>query len=52
VTLSGNVGTLYVNGSVVGTNTAMQFAPFRLGSTSQNWRGPLAVFWAIRISMA
>jgi hypothetical protein len=39
VTLSGNVGTLYVNGAVAGTNTTMQFAPFRLGSTSQNWIG-------------
>jgi len=39
VTLSGNVGTLYVNGSVAGTNTAMAFAPFRLGGTGQNWIG-------------
>jgi hypothetical protein len=39
VTLSGNVGTLYVNGQVVGTNTAMLFSPFRLGGTSQNWIG-------------
>ncbi|SDP22579.1 Alginate lyase [Rhodoferax sp. OV413] len=39
VTLSGTVGTLYVNGSVVGTNTAMMLAPFRLGSTTQNWIG-------------
>ncbi|WP_434110121.1 LamG-like jellyroll fold domain-containing protein [Paraburkholderia caffeinilytica] len=39
VTLSGSVGTLYVNGSAVGTNTAMLLAPFRLGSTSQNWIG-------------
>ncbi|AMO93201.1 concanavalin A-like lectin/glucanases superfamily protein [Collimonas fungivorans] len=39
VTLSGNIGTLYVNGSSVGTNTAMLLAPFRLGSTNQNWIG-------------
>jgi hypothetical protein len=39
VTLSGMVGSLYVNGSLVGTNTAMQLGPFRLGSTSQNWIG-------------
>jgi hypothetical protein len=39
VTLSGNVGTLYVNGRAAGTNTAMQFAPFRLGNTAQNWIG-------------
>ncbi|WP_176992904.1 LamG-like jellyroll fold domain-containing protein [Collimonas sp. OK242] len=39
ITLSGNVGTLYVNGNAVGTNTAMVLAPFHLGSTSQNWIG-------------
>ncbi|MEO6921778.1 MAG: LamG-like jellyroll fold domain-containing protein [Collimonas sp.] len=39
VTLSGNVGTLYVNGNAVGSNNAMVLAPFRLGSTSQNWIG-------------
>ena len=39
VTLSGGVGTLYVNGRAVGTNPAMLFAPFRLGATSQNWIG-------------
>ncbi|WP_405048613.1 LamG-like jellyroll fold domain-containing protein [Rhodoferax ferrireducens] len=39
VTLSGTVGTLYVNGSVAGTNTAMTLAPFRLGGTTQNWIG-------------
>ena len=39
VTLSGSVGTLYVNGRVVGTNIAMLFAPFRMGSTTQNWIG-------------
>ena len=39
VTVAGSVGTLYVNGSAVGSNTAMRYAPFRLGSTSQNWIG-------------
>jgi hypothetical protein len=39
VTLSGATGTLYVNGSVASTNTAMTASPFRLGSTSQNWIG-------------
>ncbi|MRV72408.1 hypothetical protein GJ700_11875 [Duganella sp. FT92W] len=39
VTLSGNTGTLYVNGVSVGSNTNMFHAPFRLGSTSQNWIG-------------
>ncbi|XAQ44792.1 alginate lyase family protein [Ralstonia solanacearum] len=38
-TLSGSTGTLYVNGTAVGTNTAMFLAPFRLGSTAQNWLG-------------
>ncbi|QUP55678.1 hypothetical protein GO998_18130 (plasmid) [Ralstonia syzygii] len=39
VTLSGTTGTLYVNGTAVNTNTAMFLAPFRLGSTAQNWLG-------------
>ena len=39
VTLSGSTGTLYVNGAVAGTNTAMAHSPFRLGSTNQNWIG-------------
>ncbi|SFU56633.1 LamG-like jellyroll fold domain-containing protein [Pseudoduganella namucuonensis] len=39
VTLSGATGTLYVNGAVAGSNTAMFHAPFRLGSTNQNWIG-------------
>ena len=39
VTLAGATGTLYVNGVVVGTNTAMTTAPFRMSSTSQNWLG-------------
>jgi hypothetical protein len=39
VTLSGSTATLYVNGSAVGTNTAMTRAPCRLGSTGNNWLG-------------
>ena len=39
VTLSGNTGTLYVNGVVVGTNTAMTLRPSSLGSTTQNYLG-------------
>jgi hypothetical protein len=39
VTLSGRTGTLYVNGSPVGTNAAMWHSPFRLGATGQNWIG-------------
>ncbi|RFP09199.1 hypothetical protein D0T25_23995 [Duganella sp. BJB488] len=39
VTVAGSLGTLYVNGGAVGSNTAMRYAPFRLGSTSQNWIG-------------
>jgi uncharacterized protein len=39
VTLSGNTGTLYVNGVPAGTNTAMTLRPADLGSTSANWIG-------------
>ena len=39
VTLSGATATLYVDGSAVGTNTAMTRAPFRLGGTDRNWIG-------------
>ncbi|KWN81792.1 hypothetical protein WM24_21260 [Burkholderia ubonensis] len=39
VTLSGSTGTMYVDGTPVSTNTAMFQAPFRLGSTTQNWLG-------------
>jgi hypothetical protein len=39
VTLSGKTGTLYLDGNPVGSNPAMVLAPFRLGSTSQNWIG-------------
>jgi hypothetical protein len=39
VTLSGRTCILYVNGAEVARNTYMFEAPFRLGSTSQNWIG-------------
>ncbi|MGN6319422.1 LamG-like jellyroll fold domain-containing protein [Trinickia sp.] len=39
VTLSGSTGTLYVDGASVGSNPRMFLAPFRLGSTTQNWLG-------------
>jgi Alpha-L-arabinofuranosidase B, catalytic/Concanavalin A-like lectin/glucanases superfamily/NPCBM-associated, NEW3 domain of alpha-galactosidase/Lamin Tail Domain len=39
VTLSGNTGTLYVNGTPVGTNTNMTLHPSDLGATTQNWIG-------------
>ncbi|WP_267900722.1 LamG domain-containing protein [Rhizobium rhizogenes] len=39
VTLSGHTGTLYIDGTEVGTNTAMYFAPFHIGPTKQNWIG-------------
>jgi Concanavalin A-like lectin/glucanases superfamily/Carbohydrate binding module (family 6) len=39
VTLSGTTGTLYVNGTAVGTNTDMTLAPSDLGDTTQNWIG-------------
>jgi hypothetical protein len=39
VTQLGKVATLYVNGVAVNTNTEQWQAPFRLGSTTQNWIG-------------
>jgi fibronectin type 3 domain-containing protein len=39
VTLSGDTGTLYVNGVAVGTNNAMTFNPSGMGSTTQNYLG-------------
>jgi len=39
VTLSGQTGTLYVNGQPVATNAAMTLNPAALGSTNQNWIG-------------
>jgi len=39
VTLAGTRGTLYVDGAAAGSNDTMPFAPFQLGSTTQNWLG-------------
>ena len=39
VTLSGKTGTLYLNGTAVGTNPAIDFPPFQLGKTERNWLG-------------
>jgi len=39
VTLSGNTGTLYLNGQPVATNTNMTLTPAALGATNQNWIG-------------
>ncbi|MGN6807079.1 MAG: LamG domain-containing protein, partial [Trinickia sp.] len=39
VTLSGTVGTLYVNGVAVNSATDVIFAPWRIGETAQNWIG-------------
>ena len=39
MTLSGATGILYVDGQVAGRNDAIAFAPFQLGSTTQNWLG-------------
>lgn len=39
VTLSGSTGTLYVNGTPVGTNTNMTLHPSDLGNTTRNWIG-------------
>jgi hypothetical protein len=39
VTLSGNYGVMYVNGLQVATDDRIEFAPFQMGNTSQNWLG-------------
>jgi hypothetical protein len=39
VTLSGTIGTLYVNGVAVATNPNMTLSPSSLGSTTNNWLG-------------
>jgi O-glycosyl hydrolase len=39
ITLSGNTGTLYVNGAVAATNTSMTIHPASLGTTTQNFLG-------------
>jgi O-glycosyl hydrolase len=37
ITLSGGAATLYLNGAVVGTNTAVTLKPSSLGTTTQNY---------------
>jgi hypothetical protein len=39
VTLSGNTGRLYLDGTLVATNPNMTLHPSALGSTTQNWIG-------------
>ena len=39
VTLSGSVGTLYINGTSAGANSAMSLTPSSLGTTTQNYIG-------------
>jgi hypothetical protein len=39
VTLSGDTGTLYVNGAASGTNSGITFDPVGMGATSQNYLG-------------
>jgi hypothetical protein len=39
VTLSGNTGTLYVNGAPAGTNPGITLRPSGMGNTTQNWIG-------------
>ncbi|MFK4104946.1 beta-L-arabinofuranosidase domain-containing protein [Streptomyces sp. NPDC019531] len=39
VTISGTTGTLYVNGTAVATNTAMNLNPAALGTLGNNWLG-------------
>ncbi|GAA5200545.1 hypothetical protein GCM10023322_78610 [Rugosimonospora acidiphila] len=39
VTVTGNTGTLYINGNPVATNANMTLHPAALGNTNQNWIG-------------
>jgi DUF1680 family protein len=39
VTITGTTGTLYVNGTAVGANTAMSLNPAALGALKNNWLG-------------
>lgn len=39
VTLRGETGTLYIDGAVAGTNSAVIVSPVDLGNTTQNWIG-------------
>lgn len=45
VTLNGNIGTLYVNGVPVGTNTAMTLRPSSPGVTVNNYIGRSQYSW-------
>lgn len=39
VTMKGDIGSLYLDGVLVGTNTSMTFDPADLGNTTQNYLG-------------
>jgi fibronectin type 3 domain-containing protein len=39
VTLANHVGTIYVNGVAVGSNSHLDFPPMQIGSTPNNWIG-------------
>jgi hypothetical protein len=39
VTLSGRVGTLYVDGAAAGSSSQIELAPWQLGATPRNWLG-------------
>lgn len=39
VTLSGRIGIIYINGTMVGRNPTIDFPPFQLGNTPSNWIG-------------
>jgi len=39
ITLRGRTATLYIYGQAVGSNENIDFPPFRLGATTQNWIG-------------
>lgn len=39
ITLSGKTGTVYMDGESIGSNPAIDLAPFQLGATLRNWIG-------------
>ncbi|CAN5398179.1 hypothetical protein BH10PLA1_BH10PLA1_01260 [soil metagenome] len=39
ITLRGRTATLYIDGRAVGSNDHIDFPPYRLGETTQNWIG-------------
>jgi O-glycosyl hydrolase len=45
ITVSGNTGTLYINGAVAGTNTGMSYHPSNLGATTQDYLGKSQYSW-------